>query len=161
MTSSIVRLAAVIAVSFLAFVAFGTARAHGDHKPEHGGTVGRGDDSVVVEFVLEKGTLSLYVHDEAGEPLGTEHLSGTLTVIGPHRQQDVKLVPAGPHKLAAPGVAPMPGERLRARIQLPTGETVESVALFSEPKAATPGLSSPTPAVALPGPSSPIGATLR
>jgi hypothetical protein len=105
--------------------------------------------------------VNLYVHDESGEPLATEGVTGTLTVVGPHRQQEVKLVPAGPHKLAAPGVAPMPGERLRARIQLPSGETVESVALLSEPTAATPGLSSPTPAVTLPEPSSPIGATLR
>jgi hypothetical protein len=55
MTSSRMKSTAAIVASVLGLVAFGAARAHGDHQPEHGGTVGRGDDSVFVEFVVEKG----------------------------------------------------------------------------------------------------------
>jgi hypothetical protein len=161
MTTSGMKPAIAVGVAVLGLLAFGTARAHGDHQSEHGGTVGRGDDSVVVEFVMDKGTLSLYVEDESGEPLDTEKLTGTLTVVGPHRQQEVKLVSAGPHKLAAPGAAPMPGERLRARLQLPSGEIVESVALFSEPPAGASSRSSSADAVALPGPSNATGKTVR
>jgi hypothetical protein len=161
MKSSRMRSAIAIIGSVLGIFAFGGAHAHGDHKSEHGGTVGRGDDSVVVEFVVEKGTLSLYVEDESGEPFDSEKLTGTLTVVGPHRQQEVKLVSAGPHKLAAPGVAPVAGERLRARIQLPSGEVVESVALFSEPTAKGSGQSPSADASASSVPSNATANTLR
>jgi hypothetical protein len=77
-----------------------------------------------------------------------------LTVVGPHRQQEVKLVAAGPHKLAAPGVTPAQGERLRARIQLPSGEVVESVALFSAPATEGPSSSSSASAGSATGPAS-------
>ena len=151
--------AAVMVASILSLVAYGTVCAHGDHEPEHGGTVGLGDDQIVVEFVMEKETLNLYVDDEAGEPLETEGLIGTLTLVGPHRQQEVRLVPAGPHKLAAPGVTPVTGDRLRARIQLRSGEVVQSVALFIEPTPGSPGPPSSADAVALPGSPSGTGKT--
>ncbi|HEY1461082.1 MAG TPA: hypothetical protein VGH59_13605 [Casimicrobiaceae bacterium] len=115
--------------------AMGIAWAHGDHPSTHGGTVGRGDDKIVVEFVMEKGTLNLYVDDEAGKPLATENVTGTLTLISPQRPaKEVKLVRAGSDKFAAPGIQPVPGDRMRARIRLPTGEEFESVALFIQDK---------------------------
>lgn len=113
---------AVVIASIFNLLAFGNAYAHGDHASTHGGTVGRGNDEIVVEFVMEKGTINLYVHDEAGEPLATNNLTGTLTLISPQRPaQEVKLVWAGYHKFAAPGIQPVPGDRLRARITLPSG----------------------------------------
>jgi len=134
-------LAVVIASVFNLF-AFGNAFAHGDHPSTHGGAVGRGDEAIVVEFVVEKGTLTLYIHDEAGKPLPTKNLTGTLTVIPPqHPAQEVKLVWAGYHQFAAPGVEPVPGDRLRAHITLPTGEELESLALFSQVNRDKPGLS--------------------
>jgi nitrogen fixation protein FixH len=94
--------------------------------------VGRGDDAIVVEFVMEKGTINLYVHDEAGEPLATKNVTGTLTVIAPQRPaQEVKLVRAGDYKFTAPGIVPAGGDRLKARITLPSGEALESVGLFA------------------------------
>jgi nitrogen fixation protein FixH len=125
------RLAVVIASVFNLLV-FGNAYAHGDHPSEHGGVVGRGDDAIVVEFVMEKGTINVYVHDEAGKPLATKNVTGTLTVIAPQRPaQEVKLVRAGDDKFTAPGLVPAPGDRLRARITLPSGEALESVGLFA------------------------------
>ena len=125
-------LAVVIAWVF-SLLTLGSACAHGEHKSTHGGIVGRGNDEIVVEFVMEKGTLNLYVHDETGNPLATEKLTGTLTLVSPRRPaQDVKLVSSGRNKFSAPGIEPVTGERLRARITLPSGEEVESVALFSQ-----------------------------
>jgi hypothetical protein len=124
---------AVVIVSVFNLLVFGNACAHGDHPSEHGGVVGRGDDAIVVEFVMEKGTINVYVHDEAGKPLATKNVTGTLTLIAPHGPaQEVKLVRADDHKFTAPGIKPAPGDRLRARIKLSTGEEIESVALFTE-----------------------------
>ena len=143
-------LAAVIA-SVFNLLAFGNAYAHGDHASTHGGIVGRGDDGIVVEFVMEKGTISVYVRDEAGVPLATKDVTGTLTLISPQRPaQEVKLVCASYHKFAAPGIEPRPGDRLRARIRLPSGEEHESVALFSQLNRDKPGLSLAVGAPALP-----------
>jgi len=127
------RTLAVVIASVFNMLAFGNAYAHGDHPSTHGGTVGRGDDEIVVEFVMERGTINLYVHDEAGKPLATEDLTGTLTLISPQRPaQEVKLVRADSRKFRAPGIEPVPGDRLRARIRLPSGEELESVALFTK-----------------------------
>jgi hypothetical protein len=143
---------AVIVAWVFSLVAFGNACAHGDHKSTHGGIVGRGDDAIVVEFVMEKGTINLYLHDEAGNPLATENVTGTLTVISPQRPaQEVKLVWAGYHKFRAPGIEPVPGDRLRARITLPSGEELESLALFSQVNPDKPGLSFSVDASFLPG----------
>jgi hypothetical protein len=106
----------------------------------------------VVEFVMEKGTIALYVHHEAGEPLATENVTGTLTVISPQRPaREVKLVSAGYHTLTAPGIEPVPGDRLWARLRLPSGEELESVALFSQVNRDKAGLSFSVGAFVLPG----------
>jgi hypothetical protein len=124
---------AVVIASVLNLLAFGNAYAHGDHPSEYGGVVGRGDDAIVVEFVMEKGTINVYVHDEEGKPLATKNVTGTLTLIAPQRPaQEVKLVRADDHKFTAPGLVPAPGDRLRARIKLSSGEELESVALFTK-----------------------------
>ncbi len=95
--------------------------------------MGRGDDAIVVEFVMEKGTINVYVHDEAGQPLASKNVTGTLTIISPQRPaQEVKLVRASDHKFMAPGLEPARGDRLKARIRLPSGEELESVGLFAK-----------------------------
>ena len=35
--------------------------ARGDEKPKHGGIMGRGDETVTVEFVFKDGVLAIYV----------------------------------------------------------------------------------------------------
>jgi hypothetical protein len=125
-------LAVVLALVFN-LLAFASACAHGDHDSKHGGIVGRGDDEIVIEFVMEKGAITLYVHDEAGKPIATKNVKGTLTLVSPQRAgQEVKLVSTGDHKFTAPGIEPVPGDRLIARITLASGEALESVALFSK-----------------------------
>ena len=106
--------------------------AHGDDKPKRGGTMGRGDDSVSIELVMEQGVIALYVEEHANHaPISSERMQGWLGVVargGPG--MEVKLVPAGANKLTAPGLKPVAGERLRARIILPNGDEVSSVFLF-------------------------------
>lgn len=124
---------AAIFASILYLLVVGSAYAHGDHKPKHGGSVGRGDDGIVIEFVMEKGTVTLYVEDEDGKAVATKDVKGTLTLTAPQRAgQEVKLISVGDNKFTAPGVKPAPGERLRARITLPSGEEFEAVTLFSK-----------------------------
>jgi len=69
-----VKLIAKVLVVILNLFPVGNAFAHGDHASEHGGVMGRGDDSIVVEFAMEKGTLILYVEDDAGKPLAMKAL---------------------------------------------------------------------------------------
>ena len=106
--------------------------AHGDDKPKRGGTMGRGDDSVSIELVLEKGVVTLYVEEHANHaPISSERMKGWMNLVARGRSaKEVRLVPAGANKLTAPGLEPVAGERLRARIILPNGDEVSSVFLF-------------------------------
>jgi hypothetical protein len=110
---------------------FCSAYAHGDHEPKHGGIMGRGDDSISVELVMEKGAAILYIDDDGGAPLPTENVKGTLSLAGPGRPaQAGKLIPAGGNKLMAEGLTPVSGDRLRARIILPNGDDLSSIFTF-------------------------------
>jgi hypothetical protein len=125
------RTRALAAVLLFDVLAFGTAYAHGDHPASHGGVVGRGDDAMVVEFVMEKGTLVVYVQDEDGKPLPAKDVTGSLILMPPQKAiEEVKLVRVTDVKFTAPELKPSPGDRVRARIRLPTGEQMESVGLL-------------------------------
>jgi hypothetical protein len=113
----------------------GTALAHGDDKPKHGGIMGRGDDTVTVEFVFEKGVMTVYVEDhDSATPIPAEKLKGAwLSVEGPGRPaQRAQLLPAGQNKLAAGGLVPRVGDRLSARLILPNGMETLSIVTFRE-----------------------------
>ena len=125
------KIAPAVIAAVLQALACCNAYAHGDHKPKHGGIMGRGDDEISVELVMEKGTALLYVEDEGGTPLPTEKVKGTLSLASPGRPaQEGKLVPAGGNKLAAKGLTPLPGDRLRARIILPNGDELSAIFSF-------------------------------
>src|SRR5438105_668772 len=88
------KIALAVIATVLQTLAVCNAYAHGDHKPKHGGIMGRGDDEISVELVMEKGTAILYVEDETGTPLATEKVKGTLSVASPGRPaQEGKLIP--------------------------------------------------------------------
>jgi hypothetical protein len=123
----------VVIASVVNLVACAPAFAHGDHPSSHGGIMGRGDDTVIVEFVVEKGTLTVYVHDEDGNALPLKDVSATLTLAAPHSlPQEVKLVRVGPDKFTAPDMKPATGDRLRARIKLPSGQEAEALGLYAK-----------------------------
>jgi hypothetical protein len=125
------KTALAVIAAVLQALASCSAYAHGDHKSKHGGIMGRGDDEISVELVMEKGTALLYVEDEGGTPLPTQEVKGTLSLASPGRPaQEGKLVPAGDNKLAAQGLTPLPGDRLRARIILPNGDELSVIFSF-------------------------------
>ena len=108
------------------------AVAHGDHDPKYGGIIGHSSDEVIVELVVEDGAVFLYIEEETGTPIPSAKVSGTLTLIPAQRpRQEAKLVPAGGNKLAAPGLKPSRGDRLRAYIRLPNGDELSSSFLFA------------------------------
>ena len=83
--------------------------------------------------MTEKDRITVYVEDDAGKPLAIKGVEGTLTLIPSQRaSQDVKLVPAGDGKFTATGLRPVRGDRLRARIVLPTGGALECVSLSTK-----------------------------
>jgi hypothetical protein len=125
------KIALAVIAAVLQVLPFCNAYAHGDHKPKHGGIMGRGDDEISVELVMEKGTAILYIEDETGTPVPTEKVKGTLSVISPGRPaQEAKLVPVGDNKFSAKGLTPVRGNRLRASIILPSGEEFSSIFSF-------------------------------
>ena len=78
------KIAPAVIAALLQALACCNAYAHGDHKPKHGGIMGRGDDEISVELVMEKGTALLYVEDESGTPLPTANsLPGIVTRSAP------------------------------------------------------------------------------
>ena len=110
----------------------GSANAHGEHEPKYGGIIGRTSDDIVVELVVEKGVVSLYIEDETA-PIPSDKVKGTLTLVPAQRpRQEAKLVPAHGNRLTAPGLKPAPGDKLRAYIVLPNGDEVSSVFLYSK-----------------------------
>ena len=127
------HLIAVAPVTALIVLVGSNTFAHGDHKPTHGGAVGRGDDDIVMEFIVQDGTLTLYVDDESGQPIPTKNVVGTLSVVVPGQPgRDVKLVPAGENRLTATGLETVRSGRLRARLKLPSGEEFESYYLIGK-----------------------------
>jgi hypothetical protein len=98
------------------------AYGHGDHKPKHGGIMGRGDDEIAVELLAEKAGVVLYLERE-DKPVATERIKGVISLVSPgHPGREAKLAPAGHNRLAASGLKPVAGDRLTARIVLPNGD---------------------------------------
>ena len=128
------------AAFFLALVValqVGRVLAHGDDKPKHGGIMGRGDDTVTVEFVFKEGIVAVYVEDhDSATPLLAQSLKGAwVSVYGPGRPaQQGQLVPTGENRLTASGLSPRVGDRLSARLILPNGMEIWSIVTFREPR---------------------------
>ena len=119
-------------------VAFQTGEvlAHGDEKPKHGGIMGRGDDTVTVEFVFGQSVVTVYVEDhDSAAPIPAHELGGAwLSLSGPGGRlpREVKLVPSGGNTLTASGLSPRVGDRLSLRLILPNGMETLSTVTFRE-----------------------------
>lgn len=115
------------------------AFGHGDDQPKHGGIMGRGDDTVTVEFVYDGGVMAVYVEDhDSGTPIPAEKLkAASLGLHGPGRlPQQASLVPAGANKLIAEGLSPRVGDRLSTLLVLPDGMATWSIVTFRESRPA-------------------------
>jgi hypothetical protein len=114
----------------------GAACAHGDDKPKHGGIMGRGDESVSVEFVVHNGVVTIYVEDHETEaPVPADQVKDAwLSVTGSGRPgQEVRLLPASGNSLSAVVLTVRVGDRLRMSMQLPDGREARSLVVFREP----------------------------
>lgn len=109
--------------------------AHGDDKPKHAGIMGRGDESVSVEFVVANGVVTIYVEDhEKDAPVAADKVKDAwLSVTGSGRApQRAELRPAGANRLSAAGVDVRVGDRMNARFVLPDGRESGSLVVFRE-----------------------------
>jgi hypothetical protein len=92
--------------------------------------MGRGDDDISAELVMDDGAAVLYVEQD-DKPLATENIKGSLSASGPGRAlREAKLVPAGANKLKTTELKPVSGDRLRAHIILPDGGQYQWVFSF-------------------------------
>jgi hypothetical protein len=128
----LVKTLLVVLASVFQLATMANAYAHGDDKPKHGGIMGRGDEEVSIELVMENSVVALYLEDHGnGTPIPTHSVKGWLRLAAPQRPaQEAKLIPAGENKLTASGLAPRPGDRLTVRVTLPNGDEVSSIFLF-------------------------------
>lgn len=88
----------------------GTAQAHGDPNPRHGGIVQIAGE-VKLELVARGDAAELYL-DDHGETLPTAKLSGKLTVMSGGTKTEAKLEPASGDKLVAKGVKLAKGDKV-------------------------------------------------
>jgi len=112
----------------------GAALAH-DEKPKHGGIMGRGDDTVTVEFVFKQGVVTVYVEDhDSATPIPALELGGAWLGVSRSSRlpQEVKLMPSGENRLTASGLSPRVGDRVSVRLVLPNGKEAWSVVTFRE-----------------------------
>src|SRR5258705_4327719 len=128
-------LRAAFFVALAAAFCTGNVVAHGDDKPKHGGIMGRGDDTVTVEFVFKEGIVAVYVEDhDSAMPIPAHDLKGAwVSVSGAGRPaQQAKLAPAGENRLTASGLSPRVGDRLSSRLIPPNGMETWSVVTFRD-----------------------------
>ena len=99
------KIALGVIATVLQVLSFCDAYAHGDHKPNHGGIMGRGDDEISVELVMDSGTVILFVEQD-DKPLPSEKVKGTLSVAGPERpaQEAKRRFTTADHEKATAGI---------------------------------------------------------
>ena len=104
------------AVLAAAALAAGTARAHGDETPRHGGLVQMSGE-VKFELVAKADAAEVYL-DDHGVTIPNQGLSGKLTVLSGTSKSEAKLEPEGTDKLVAKGVKLAKGDKVIALVTL-------------------------------------------
>lgn len=106
-------LAALLAASALAA---GSAWAHGDETPRHGGIVQMAGE-VKFELVAKADRAEVYL-DDHGQTIPTAKVTGKLTVLGAGGKSEAKLEPEGNARLVARGVKLAKGDKVVALVTL-------------------------------------------
>ncbi|MDI4633417.1 hypothetical protein J7U46_10185 [Pelomonas sp. V22] len=97
--------------------------AHGDAKPQHGGTVQMAED-LGFELVNEAEGLAIYLTDH-GKAFAATGISGKLTLLAGGAKQEAELKPAADGKLLrAAGLKAEAGAKLVAVLNGVHGKTV-------------------------------------
>ena len=95
--------------------------------------MGRGDESVSVEFVVANGVVTVYVEDhDSDAPVPAEKVrTAWLSVTGSGRPpQQAELKPAGANRLSASALDVRVGDRMNVRFVLPDGRESGSLVVF-------------------------------
>ena len=126
------RFSASIFVGLVAALAVGTAHAHGDAPPKHGGIVKAAND-ITFELVVKQDSAEIYL-DDHGAALPTATMKGKLTVLNGTEKTEAELKPAGGNRLEARGVKIAPGAKAVATVSSADGARTMTVR-FSVPEA--------------------------
>lgn len=112
----------LILVSAAALLGASAVWAHGDPVPQRGGILVVLDE-LDFELVVKKDKIDLYTSDD-NEPVPSEQMAGTLTVMGDSGKTKVTLEPAGINRLRATEVTAASGSRVIAIVTMPDGKSL-------------------------------------
>ena len=98
------------------------AWAHGDPVAKRGGIL-QAIDELDFELVVKADKIDLYVSDDE-EPVTSEQMSGTLTIMSDSGKSKALLEPAGINRLRASGVTAESGGRVIAIVIMPDGKSL-------------------------------------
>lgn len=80
-------------------------------------------DELDFELVVKADKIDLYTHDD-NEPVPSEQMSGSLTIINDSGKSKVELAAAGINRLRATGVTASSGSRVIAIVSMPDGKSM-------------------------------------
>jgi hypothetical protein len=109
-------------VATVALLSAGAVWAHGDPIPQRGGIL-QVLDELDFELVVKADKIDLYTSDD-NEPVPSEQMSGTLTIMGDSGKSKVTLEPAGINRLRATNVTAESGSRVIAIVAMPDGKSL-------------------------------------
>jgi len=96
--------------------------AHGDPVPQRGGIL-QAIDELDFELVVKDDKIDLYVSDDE-EPVPSEKMSGTLTIMSDAGKSKAVFEPAGINRLRAKDVTAASGSRVIALVTMPDGKSL-------------------------------------
>lgn len=98
------------------------AWAHGDPVAKRGGILVVMDE-LDFELVVKADKIDLYTYDD-NEPVPSEQMSGSLTIINDSGKSKVELAAAGINRLRATEVTASSGSRIIAIVSMPDGKSL-------------------------------------
>lgn len=105
-----------------ALFAMSIAWGHGDPVAKRGGIL-QVIDELDFELVVKDDVIDLYTFDDE-EPVPSEQMSGTLTIVSDSDKSKVTLEPAGINRLRAKDVTASSGSRVIAIVKMPNGKSL-------------------------------------
>jgi hypothetical protein len=112
----------ILVVAAVALLGASTAWAHGDPVPQRGGIL-QVLDELDFELVVKADKIDLYTSDD-NEPVPSELMSGTLTIMSDSGKSKVTLESAGINRLRATEVTAASGSRVIAIVAMPDGKSL-------------------------------------
>ena len=111
-----------VVLASVALLSAGLAWAHGEPVAKRGGILAVMDE-FDFELVVKADKIDLFTFDE-NEPVPSEKMSGSLTIINDTDKSKVDLVAAGINRLRATGVTAASGSCVIAIVSMPDGRSL-------------------------------------